>query len=343
MNTGNCITPKLFKNDSTLSFSSNFDNVFIQNVLLPELFRGFPILFNCYQEKPGDVIVINVRLINNHLNAIRILMLSWSISKFILCIVYSSLVTSNVIAPSTLISPWTEYKQLEKFTKVFGLNNQEMLRIEKHYKTFNYHPYHPLLFVEGPKASTLWINDHMNNLRAKYTPMGNCDSFRDNSSTCQVVNRKLYEFLESYRYAVRSNVQKLKEMLSVCTNTVYVDTETSIDHVIQILNREKNVPSMVKGTSFFQQSHYWTISRTWLLRKLISSRLKAFTTSGIIAFWERFCSKYCKKQPEHRAFHSPVINSNESTFNSQELESNLASLFVYHFYSLLCRGTLHCI
>jgi hypothetical protein len=238
---GKCITPKIFKNDSKLSFSSNFDNVFIQNVLLQELFRGLRILFNCYQEKTGDVIVINVRftpqrnkerhvqyefqapasfqtqeayrfntcdgvrkkidfmaylkpfdaktwfgtiislaiyssviailvyrkqnssifetcvrsllinfsfltgvantsvklLINNHLNAIRILKLSWSISKFILCIVYSSLVTSNVIAPSTLISPWTEYKQLEKFTKVFGLNNQEMLRIQKHYKTIN--------------------------------------------------------------------------------------------------------------------------------------------------------------------------------------------------------------
>jgi hypothetical protein len=69
------------------------------------------------------------------------------------------------------------------------------------------------------------------------------------------------------------------------------------------------------------------MSDTWLLRKLMNSRLKAFTTSGIIAFWEKFCSKYCKKPQERSALHTPVMNSNDGTFKSQELESNLASLF----------------
>jgi hypothetical protein len=173
-----------------------------------------------------------------------------------------------------------------------------------------------------------------------YKPTDHCNMFVGNSATCQAFRNKLYEFLMSYRYAVRSNVQKLKEILSACTNTAYFDSETSIDHVLNILNQNKNVPSMVKGTSFFQQSHYWTISRTLVIRNFISSRLKAFTTSGIIAFWERFCSKYCKNQPEHGSFHSPDKNSNEKSFKSQELESNLTSLFflmlIMFAISILC-------
>jgi hypothetical protein len=70
-------------------------------------------------------------LINDHLNAMRILMLFWSIANFSFCVVHSSLVTNNLFAPSTLVSPWTDYKQLEKFTKVFGLNKQrKMLLME---------------------------------------------------------------------------------------------------------------------------------------------------------------------------------------------------------------------
>jgi hypothetical protein len=262
--------------------------------------------------------------INNHLNAIRILMLFWSIATFILCIIYSSLVTSNVIAPSAFVSPWTDYKQLKRFTKVFGLNNEaEMLhmdRVSKHNKSDGFYRFN---FPQGSVASNLWFADIWIKLLAKYNSTEECDFVFGNSASCEASRTKTYEFLDSYRYAVRSNVQKLKEILSVCTNTAYVDMETSIDQVLHILNQDKSVPTMVKGTSFFHQSHYWTMSYTSLLRKLMNSRLKAFTTSGIIAFWERFCSKYCKKRPEHSAFHNPVMNSQDRTFKSQELESNL--------------------
>jgi hypothetical protein len=430
---GNCLTPKMFKNDFELSFSSNYKNIFIQNVLLQELFRGLPVLNNCNKDSNKDFIVINVRfspqsntyvyvryefqaygsfqtqeafnfltcdgvrkktdfmayvepfdartwcgtvislacysigiailiyrtqntsfidvcvsslvmnfsfltgisntsvklLINNHLNAIRILMLFWSIATFILCTVYSSLVTSNVIAPSSLVSPWSNYKQLERFMKVFGLNNEdEMLRMDRISKLNKSVGEYRLLFPGGSKASKLWLMDMETKLLAIYNNQAkDCDFVFRDSLTCQAFRKKLYEFLESYRYAVRSNVQKLKEILSVCTNTAYVDTETAIDQVLHILNQDESVPTMVKGTPFFQQSHYWTINRSWLLRKLLSSRLNAFTTSGIIAFWEKFCSKYCKKPQERGAFHTPVMNSPDRTFKSQELESNLISLF----------------
>jgi hypothetical protein len=58
---GNCLTPKMFKNDSTLSLESDFKNVPIQNVLFQELFRGVPILYNCLQEKSEEIIILNVR------------------------------------------------------------------------------------------------------------------------------------------------------------------------------------------------------------------------------------------------------------------------------------------
>jgi hypothetical protein len=427
---GNCLTPKKFKNDLTLSFLSNYENVSIQTVLFQELFRGLPVLNNCYKKDTKEFVVINVKfspqgtysnvrydfqasgtfqtqeafhfltcdgvrkktdfmayvepfdaktwlgtiislafysigmaalifrtqstsfmdicvrsllmnfsfltgiantsiklLINTHLNSIRILMLFWSIATFILCIIYSSLVTSNVIAPSALVSPWTNYKQLERFTKVFGLNNQEMLRIDRVSNHSKSDRIYRLNFPRGSKVSILWFVDMRKQLLTKYNPTEECDFVFNKSSTCQTFMKKSYEFLDSYRYAVRSNVQRIKKVLSVCTNTAYVDTETSIDHVRHILNEDKSVPTMVKGSSFFQQSHYWTISDTWLLRKLMNSRLKAFTTSGIIAFWEKFCSKYCNQPHERSALHTPDMNSNDRTFKSQELESNLASLF----------------
>jgi hypothetical protein len=429
---GNCLTPKMFKDDSALSFSSNYKDTFIQNVLLQELFRGLPVLSNCNKESNKDFIVIilrfspqsntymNVRYefqapgsfqtqeainfltcdgvrkktdfmayvepfdartwfgtvislacysigmailiyrtkntsfcdicvhslltnfsfltgianttvkisINNHMNAIRIIILSWSIATYILCIVYSSLVTCNVIAPSAFLSPWTDYKQLERFMKVFGLNNEdEMLhmdRVSKHNKS---DVFYRLSFPQGSIASNLWFTDMWTKLLAKYDSTEECDFVFGNSASCQPSREKTYEFLDSYRYAVRSNVQELKKILSVCTNTAYVDTETSIDQVLHILNQDKSVPTMVKGNSFFQKSHYWTMSYTWLLRKLMVSRLQVFTTSGIIAFWERFCSKYCKKRTGHSALHLPVMTSQDRNFESQELESNLTSLF----------------
>jgi hypothetical protein len=428
---GNCLTPKMFKNDLTLTFSSNYKNIFIQNVLLQELFRGLPVLNNCNKESNKNVIVINVRfspqntyrnvryefqvsgsfqtqeafnfltcdnvkkksdfmaylepfdartwfgtiislaiyssgmatliyrkqkislidicvrslltnfslltgiantsvklLTKNHMNATRILMLFWSIATFILCIIYSSLVTSNVIAPSTLVSPWTDYKQLGRFTKVFGLNNEEMLRMDRISKHNKSDHIYRLVFPTGSKVSRLWFTDMQTQLLSIYNNQTkDCDFVFSDSLTCPAFRKKLYKFINSYRYAVRTNFQKLKEILSVCTNTAYVDTETSIDQVLQIFKQDKSVPTMVKGNSFFQQSHYWTMSYTWLLRKLMVSRLQLFTTSGIIAFWERFCSKYCKQRPEHSAIHTPVMNSQDRTFKSQELESNLTSLF----------------
>jgi hypothetical protein len=441
---GNCLTPKTFKDDFELSFSSNYKNIYIQNVLLQELFRGLPVLNNCNKESYKYFIVINVRfspqsntyvyvryefqasgsfqtqeafnfltcdgvrkktdfmayvepfdastwcgtaislacysigiailifrtqntsfvdvcvsslvmnfsfltgisntsvklLINNHLNAIRILMLFWSIATFILCIAYSSLVTSNVIAPSAVVSPWTNYKQLEKFTKVFGLNNQEMLRMDRISKHSKSDRIYRLYYPRGSKVSMSWFVDMRTQLLAKYNPTEECDFVFNKSSTCQTFMKKLYEFLDSYRYAVRSNVENLKKVLSVCTNTAYVDTETSIDHVLHILCQDKSVPTMVKGSLFFQQSHYWTMSDTWLLRKLMNSRMKALTTSGIIAFWEKFCYKYCKKRTGHSAIHPPVMSSEDRSFQSQELESNLTSLFflilIMSAISILC-------
>jgi hypothetical protein len=265
--------------------------------------------------------------INNHMNAIRILMLSWSIATFILCIVYSNLVTSNVIAPSAFVSPWTDYKQLERFMTVFGLNNEdEMLhmdKVSKHNKSDGFYRFN---FPQGSIASNLWFTDMWKKLLSKDNLTEECDFVFGNSASCEASRKKTYKFLDSYRYAVRSNVQELKKILSVCTNTAYVDTETSIDQVLHILNQDKSVPTMVKGTPFFQKSHYWTMSYTSLLRKLMNSRLKAFTTSGIIAFWERFCSKYCKKPAGHSALHPPVMSFQDRSFKSQELESDLTSL-----------------
>jgi hypothetical protein len=58
---GNCLTPDMFKHDSTVSLLGNFKNTFIQNLLLQELFRGLPISYNCLRERNEESIVINVR------------------------------------------------------------------------------------------------------------------------------------------------------------------------------------------------------------------------------------------------------------------------------------------
>jgi hypothetical protein len=228
----NCLSRKPLKNES---FSNNFADVSIQNVLLEELFSGLPVLPNCVKNAQTDFITLklkfsqqskihgNVRydfesssslqshkafnfltcdgvrqkvdfmgylepfdakswigtltslfiysiamaiverrssnsqfadccfssflmhlsfltgvaniphkfMVNNQLSTVRILMVFWGIATIVLCSLYSSLVTSNVIALISLVSPWTEYKQLEKFTKVFGLNSQqEMFRMD---------------------------------------------------------------------------------------------------------------------------------------------------------------------------------------------------------------------
>jgi hypothetical protein len=231
--------------------------------------------------------------INNRINTLRILMLSWGIATIVLCSIYSCLVTTNVVAAKSLVSPWTEYKQLEKFTKVSGF----------------------------------WFAEMWSNLFAKYKPKGSCNIIFGNSSTCQTCRKKSFEFIDTYTYAVRSDVQKLKEILSVCTNTAFIDTEISIDNVLHIWNKDEHLPLMVKGSPFFQQSHSWTMSNTWVFRKLLSSRLKAFTTSGIIGFWERFCLKHCKKPPELSELENPATNFKTITFKSQKLGSNISSLF----------------
>jgi hypothetical protein len=278
---------------------------------------------------------------NFRLNTIRMLMFSWGIATIVLCCVYSSLVTSNVIAPKTLVSPWTEYKQLEKFTKVFGLNNHaEKLRMDGYSKADKSDLISRYRFAFGSKVSMLWFVEMRNKQFAKYEQKGGCDVLSGNSSTCEADRKKTFKFLDSYRYAVRSDVQKLKEILSVCTHTALIDRENAIDGFLHIWNQDEHVPPMVKGTSFFQQSYTWTMSHTWVLRKLLSFRLTAFTATGIIGFWERFCLKHCKKPPEFSELQSPPIIFKTNTFKPQKLQSNMSTLFfillIAFALSILC-------
>jgi hypothetical protein len=267
--------------------------------------------------------------INNRINTLRILMLSWGIATIVLCSLYSCLVTTNVVAPKSLVSPWTEYKQLEKFTKVFGLNNQrQKLEMDKVSNRDKSDPVNRHNFAVGSKVSGFWFAEKWMNLFAKYKPTGSCNIIFGNSSTCQTCRKKSFEFIDTYTYAVRSDVQKLKEILPVCTNTAFIDTEISIDNVLHIWNQDEHLPLMVKGSPFFQQSHSWTMSNTWLFRKLLSSRLKGFTTSGIIGFWERFCLKHCKKPPELSELENSATNLKTITFKTQKLGSNISSLFL---------------
>jgi hypothetical protein len=191
-------------------------------------------------------------------------------------------------------------------------------------------------FAVGSKVSGFWFAEMWSNLFAKYKPKGSCNIIFGNSSTCQTCRKKSFEFIDTYKYAVRSDVQKLKEILSVCTNTAFIDTEISIDNVLHIWNQDEHLPLMVKGSPFFQQSYSWTMSNTWIylyisvyiyMYKLLISRLKAFTTSGIIGFWERFCLKHCKKPPELSQLENPATNFKTITFKSQKLKSNISSLF----------------
>jgi hypothetical protein len=178
----------------------------------------------------------------------------------------------------------------------------------------------------------LWFEEISTKLLAKYKPTVDCNFLFGNSSVCQAYKQESLEFLDSYKYAVRSNVQELKELLSVCTKTAFIDEENSIDHFLHVWNQDEQFPQMVKGNSFFQQRYSWNMSGTWLFRKLLSSRLKAFATSGIIGFWERFCLKYCIKQPEQLSVsHNPIINSKATNFKPQKLGSNLTSLFFIMF------------
>jgi hypothetical protein len=232
---GSCLSQRISKNDIT--FSNNFRDISVQNILLEELVIGLPVSFNCVQEENRDLITLRLRFspegstpmimdwdiqvpssLPNHeefnfitcdgvrqkidfmgylepfdaqiwlgiitslliyTSAIAIMVLrspitsfmdsyfsfhelivsNWSCKctfevngklpieynknayvflghwnhSFVLC--YSSLVTSNVSAPKTLVSPWTKYKQLDNFTKVFGLNNhKEMLKMDGYSK-----------------------------------------------------------------------------------------------------------------------------------------------------------------------------------------------------------------
>jgi hypothetical protein len=442
---GNCLSQRISKNETTLQFSNNFENVSVQDILLKELVRGLPASFNCAQKGKGDLIILSLRfsphgskqsnmyydfqvssslhnheefifltcdgvrhkidfggylepfdaqtwfgiiislliisglmailvshspntsfidsclrsffmnfsfltgvanaplnlIVNFQLNAIRMLIFSWGIATIVLCSLYSSLVTTNVVAPKALVSPWTEYKQLEKFAKVFGLNNPRlMLRIDGYSKAVKSDPEKLYYFGGGSKVSRLWRDEVKNKLFAKYKPDDHCYPVSGNSSSCQASRKKLFEFIDSYTYALRSDVLKLKEKLSVCTNTAFIDTETSINCFLHIWNQDEHLPSMVKGTSFFLESYSWTMSHTWLLRKLLNSRLNAFTTSGIIGFWERFCLKHCKKSQELSELQNPPTNSKAATFNAQKLESNISSLFfillITFAISILC-------
>jgi hypothetical protein len=204
----NCLSPTTLKNHIALSFTYNFNNTSVQNILLGELVRGLPVLYHCVWKEKGDLIVTNLRFspqsnqhvvwhdfqassslqnqevfnfltcdgvrqkvdfmgylepfdakiwigtiislltyssavailvsrstntsfidsclssflmnfsyltgvanvprkltINNRINTLRILMLSWGIATIVLCSIYSCLVTANVVAPKSLVSP----------------------------------------------------------------------------------------------------------------------------------------------------------------------------------------------------------------------------------------------
>jgi hypothetical protein len=109
---------------------------------------------------------------------------------------------------------------------------------------------------------------------------------------------------------------------------------------LHIWSQDEHLPSMVKGSLFFQRSFNWAMSDTWILRKLMSSRMKAFTAFGIFGFWERFCLKHCRMQSETSEFHIPVKNLKPGTFKPQKLGSNLTSLFLIKLIistiSILC-------
>jgi hypothetical protein len=282
-------------------------------------------------------------LINNRLNTIRILMLSSSITTFILCSVYSSLVTRNVIAPKLITSPLTEYKQLEdKFTKVFGLDNQIQLSLVIEAKSNKSDPHERRRIATASKAASQWFTEVKVKLLKRYKfPVGECSEYHGNSTDCQAYRKELFGFVDSYSYVLRSSFKELKEKLAVCTKTAYIDSESSIDHFLHLWNEDSRSPPMVKGNSFFQKNYDWTIKQSWLLRKLMSSRLKAFTASGIIQFWESFCLKHCKSQTGHAKSHKSVMNSKTTkTFKSQDLGSNLTSLFflmlILSSCSILC-------
>jgi hypothetical protein len=290
------ITSLLIYSNAIAGFISRSPNTSFVDSCLSSLFMKLSFL-------TGVANVPHKFIRKSHLSTIRILF--WGIATIVLCSAYSSLVTTNVIAPKTFVSPWTEYKQLDKFSKVFGMNNQEMLFMEENPKLNKSDPLSRFISALGSKVSRLLV----------------IEMFENSENKSQFISN----FVDSYSYVVRSDVKKLKELLSVCTNTALIDTETSIDSFLQIWNQDENLPSMVKGSPFFQQSHSWTIIDAWLFRKLLSFRLKTFTTSGIIGFWERFCLKHCKSQSE---FQNSAINSKTFIFKAQKLGSNITSLFL---------------
>jgi hypothetical protein len=100
----------------------------------------------------------------------------------------------------------------------------------------------------------LWFVEMRNKQFAKYEQKSGCDVLSGNSSTCEADRKKTFKFLDSYRYAVRSDVQKLKEILSVCTNTALIDRKKSTDGFLHIWNQDQHVPPTVKGTSFFNRA-----------------------------------------------------------------------------------------
>jgi hypothetical protein len=128
-------------------------------------------------------------------------------------------------------------------------------------------PWNRIRFAMGSKVSHLWFIGMIIKLYAHYKLDRSCSMVSGNSSTCQAFQNKSFEFLNSYRYVVRSDIRKLKEILSLCTNTAFIDTETSIDNFLYIWNQDEHLPSMVKGplSPFFQQSQSWTMSNTFEL------------------------------------------------------------------------------
>jgi hypothetical protein len=138
-----------------------------------------------------------------------------------------------------------------------------MLRMDRASKADKSDPSRRYGLSQGSKVSRLWLGEIETKIFSRYTSRGECNIFHAKSTSCQASRRKSLEFINSYSYAFRSDVQKLKEKLSICRNTAYIDTETSIDNFLHIWNQDEHFPSMMKGNPFFQLSYDSTISDTW--------------------------------------------------------------------------------
>jgi hypothetical protein len=273
----------------------------------------------------------------------RILMIFWMIGSFILCSLYSSLVTSNVIAPKKMNSSWTDYKQLMRFSKVFAVENEkDWSVVDRAYKSDNTVLRNREDLMYGSKVSKLWYLEYKSMVFNTSDKKTSCSvRFKSgNPIWCEAYYKELLQFLDSYRLVRRGEVSEIQKILSVCTKTAYFDTVDSIDRFKLLMEAQgESLPQLAKGNPFYEQRFFWAVKYTWVFRRILEFRLKAFTVSGIIQFWESFCKKYCKQQTGKINTNQVPTISNPKSFKPQGLQSNLMSLF-YAIFILLSASSL---